>query len=113
MNAVLCRLVHAAPEHVRVEPALHGERGDNERAQRVATGSSGRCRPKPALRFATERIQPRRSAASTGAVSGRTPRQSRNDSAACSTSIPLPSQACGARGARRRENGVSRPYTMS
>ena len=45
-----------------------------------------------------------RSAASTGAVSGRTPRQSSNASAACSTSMPRPSRPrapCAAAQARK------------
>ena len=40
---------------------------------------------------------------STGAVSGRTPRQTKNDSAACSTSMPRPSRGARARGPRRGE----------
>src|SRR5574343_1226832 len=56
-----------------------------------------------------------RSSASTGAVAGRTPRQTKKASAACSTSIPSPSAPRAAPCSRAcRRKGVSPlPYIMS
>ena len=52
--------------------------------------------------------------ASTGAVSGRTSRHLKNASAACSTSMPRPSDTMAAPCARANfMKGVSRPYIMS
>ena len=51
-------------------------------------------------------ILPRRSSSMTGAVAGRTPRQMKNDSAACSTSIPSPSASVRpASGRKLQERG--------
>lgn len=61
------------------------------------------------------RYPPFRKAAITCFVSGRTPRQSRYDSAACSTSIPRPSVAVSAPcSMAHSRNGVGlSPYIMS
>src|SRR6185436_8584792 len=106
------RIEQPPPEDMRVEPGLHRDYGDDERAQAVAEDLPGAARDAKHA-AAPGRHQPRRSAASTGAVSGRTPRQSRNDSAACSTSMPAPSRASAPAARAMARNGVSRPYTMS
>ncbi len=55
-----------------------------------------------------------RSSCSTGADGGRTPRQSRNASAACSTSMPSPSRAVAPWAvAQSRKGCAAGPYIMS
>src|SRR5262249_34996869 len=92
------------------EPELHQDDERDRAAERVAEAL-------PQQDYGADRtaalLHAARSRARTPRVSGRTPRQRKNDSAACSTSIPVPSQepAPPPRAAARK--GVSLPYTMS
>ena len=67
---------------MREKPGLHQDERRDDGAEEVHESLRD---ARDELHFAA------RSDASTGAVSGRTPRQMQNDSAACSTSIPSPS----------------------
>src|SRR6185436_1147689 len=104
-------LKDAPPQDMGIEPALHDDDRKNQRTKEIAEGLPDRTRRTGAARGG--RHQRWRSAASTDAVSGRRPRQSRKDSAACSTSMPEPSRASAPAARTMARNGVSRPYTMS
>ena len=74
-------------------------------------GATARAAPPRISTFAASRA---RSAASTGAVSGRTPRQRKKASAACSTSMPRPSRPrapCAS--AQAMKPCAAGPYIMS
>ncbi len=74
-----------------------------------ATSKRAAQRPAEARSIASLRQAPGRNSANTGFVSGRTPRHSEKLSAACSISMPMPSEAPAAPCSRaQRMNAVGR-----
>ena len=99
MNAVDAGLYARPVEDVAEEPELHARR----RRGPARPACSRSAFHSDDQRRAQAAPSAPRSFRSTGAVSGRTPRQTKNDSAACSTSMPRPSQARAPARARRGE----------
>ena len=101
--------------HERVDPGYGAPVHDVRRGTRAAraitarTAAPARSRSLPRRGSAAHasRAYAPRSFASTGPVSGRTPRQRKNDSAACSTSMPRPSLARAPAPRAAARNGVS------
>src|SRR5262249_8406099 len=104
------RVVRVPPDHVRTEPGLHARQRNDEKASAIKQGLPHDARnaqhPRsPRLLL----LQAARSAAITAAVSGRTPRHRKKESAACSTSMPKPSEVVAPDERAIVRKAVSRP----
>src|SRR4029450_3907670 len=86
------RIVRVPPQHMRVEPGLHARERNNEKANAIAQGLPRDARDAHHSSAGLILLPAARSPAITRAVSGRTPRQREKESAACSTSMPTPSE---------------------